>query len=296
VAGSHYFQIAFSPDSSLLASGSNDKVIRLWKVSDGSLVRTMEGHKEPIRCIAFSPDGSRLASGSDDQTIRLWRVSDGSLVRVIEAKAGTGSIFSIAFSPDGSLLASASSDALQLWEVSDGSLIRELQGGGKNVAFSPDGILLASGSGEEVFLRKVSDGTLVRPQGDNLHIISDIDFSPDGSSLAAGLFGGSVHLWNLEDGNMVWKLQPDPDDSVGAISFSPDSSLIAYATYPRNNFPGLKFIPGSIRLCKVIDGSLLLKISLINLEAVDNITFSPDGKFLALGTNWNIQLWAVPPE
>jgi WD40 repeat protein len=55
----------------------------LWRVSDGSLVRTLAGHADVVVSVSFSPDGSLLASGSGDGTIKLWRVSDGSLVRTL---------------------------------------------------------------------------------------------------------------------------------------------------------------------------------------------------------------------
>jgi len=64
--------IAFSPDSRLLATGSEDHTIKLWEVASGNQVRTLSGHSDSVNCVAFSPDGRMLASGSADGNVILW--------------------------------------------------------------------------------------------------------------------------------------------------------------------------------------------------------------------------------
>ena len=71
--------VTFSPDGTMLASGSDDDTIRVWLVSDGTLLHELQGHSDDVSDVAFSPDGLLLASGSDDNTVRLWLVPDGTL-------------------------------------------------------------------------------------------------------------------------------------------------------------------------------------------------------------------------
>jgi len=119
--------VAISPDGTTLASGSTDDIVRLWRVSDGTLLNNLAGHTDDVISVSISPDGTMLASGSTDDTVRLWRVSDGSLINSLAGHRRE--VHSVALSPDGTTLASASEDGtVRLWRVSDGHLVNSLVG------------------------------------------------------------------------------------------------------------------------------------------------------------------------
>jgi WD40 repeat protein len=67
--------LAFSPDGSALAAGSEDWAIHLWTPPFGQMSLTLHGHAARVSCLAFTPDGKTLASGGQDGSLKLWNVT-----------------------------------------------------------------------------------------------------------------------------------------------------------------------------------------------------------------------------
>ncbi len=81
--------LAFSPDGSMLASGSYDDTIKLWDTRSYKEIATLKGHTDSVRSVSFSPDGSLLASGSDDGTVILWDISKYTTERIVSITSGS---------------------------------------------------------------------------------------------------------------------------------------------------------------------------------------------------------------
>ena len=102
------WSVSFSPDGTLLASGSGNGTIKLWDVAMGTPTAVIGEHTAEVYSVSFSPDGTLLASGSGDNTIKLWDVVRREQIASLEGH--TVEVYSVAFSPDRTLLASASGD------------------------------------------------------------------------------------------------------------------------------------------------------------------------------------------
>ena len=71
------FSDCLTSDGSQIVSGSSDRMVRMWDLSTGSLVRELSGHERGVVSVCVSKDGSKIGSASRDKTVRLWDVHMG---------------------------------------------------------------------------------------------------------------------------------------------------------------------------------------------------------------------------
>jgi WD40 repeat protein len=98
--------VAFSPDGTLIASGTSAGVVMVWDAEKGTALLELKGHTGRVDSVAFSPDGKRIISGSADGTVRVWDAKTGATLA--ELKDHTGPVTSVSFSADGTRLLTAS--------------------------------------------------------------------------------------------------------------------------------------------------------------------------------------------
>jgi WD40 repeat protein len=275
--------VAFSPDGRLLAAGTDNGEIHVWRAADGRQLVTCKGHTDWVRSVVFSPEGSILASGSGDQTIRLWDLNTGQCLKTLLGHPRP--VWSIAFSPDGLILASGSDQTVRLWEVSTGQCFKTLPGHTRSVisvALSPDGSILASGSSDQtVRLWEVSTGQCLTILSRHTRTVSSVAFAPDGDTLISGSDDGTVRVWDVSSGQCL-KTLSGPSDDIRSVAFSPDGDMLAGG--------------GDDAIVWVWDVSTgqCLKTLRGHARRIWSIAFSPDSGVLASGSeDQTIRLWEV---
>ena len=142
--------VCFSPDGKLLATGAEDKKIRVWDIEQKRIRNIFDGHEQDIYSLDFARNGRNIASGSGDKTVRLWDIEANTQTLVLQIEDG---VTTVAISPDGRFVAAGSLDrSVRVWDCSSGYLMERLEGptghsdSVYSVAFSPNGRELVSGS------------------------------------------------------------------------------------------------------------------------------------------------------
>ncbi|KAJ6020943.1 hypothetical protein N7540_006447 [Penicillium herquei] len=221
------YSVAFSPDGQIIASGLEDKTIKLWETRTGQELQTLHGHSDCVQSVAFSPDGQLVASGSSDGSIKLWDSKTGQELRTLQGHSEW--VQSVAFSPDSQIVVSGSSHrTIKFWDTKTGQELHTICHSDtvQLVVFSPDGQIIASGSDDNTIkLWGIKTGQELQTLCHS-DTVQSVAFSPDGQIIASGSHDGSIKLWDTKIGKELRTIQGHPY-WVYSVAFSPDGQTIA---------------------------------------------------------------------
>jgi RNA polymerase sigma factor (sigma-70 family) len=323
-AGGLITSLAYSADGRVIASGSDDRLVRLWDATTGKQLRALSGHAFPITHIAWSPDGRTLASGDWGGVVHLWNAADG---KDYGSFLNEGGVSSLEFSGAGKALIIGSLDgSLKQRELADGTE-RVLRPPFKkpntylfnHLALAADGRTLAvfGGEGWEIQLWDLVTGKqCCALKTREPAYVSDLAFSPDGRLLVSGYArwdqakrGGSdalIKVWDVRQRKELADVRGSPGTLVTAVGIAGDgrtvawveSGTVALALKQTRNIEGT-YNPAPT------NGSATIKLwdlatqkELARLELPSNVIalrFAPNGQTLAIGrSNGTIHFWNLP--
>jgi len=227
----------FSPDGKRIATGSEDKTVKIYDAQTAQEVLTLTGPTEGVSKVMFSPpDGARLLSVSKDYTVRVWDSETG---HALFEAGGPELLIGDAcwcFSRGSAHIATDSAiSGIQLWDVQTGILWATLEGGMDvtgAVESSKDGHRVLARSARVVKVWDADSGallTIITPKGSPRSAV----FALDGAGVVTRVFqaresgadSDRAILWDAETGRPLHEFD-EGYKSLSVCDVSPDGKYL----------------------------------------------------------------------
>ncbi|MEU0881461.1 hypothetical protein ABZ345_22855 [Lentzea sp. NPDC005914] len=290
--GTEVRRAVFRPDGRAVAVITGTTV-KLWSL-EGTSRRQGEltGHAQTVESLAFTPDGRTIGTGGWDHVAKLWDVSDLAAPRERAVITGsTAVVWAVSFSPDGKTFVTSGDGHTRLWSVHEINLsgrpraLGTIPGGVFTGLFTPDGTtLVIDDAPKSLRLQDMREMPLIGHE----NFVSSVAFQPGGQVLASSSWDGTVFLWRMTARRTREPIARISDATAFArfVTFSPDGTRMAVASDD-----------GYSRVYDVTNPAApVLKATLQprghQSENV-SLSFSPDGRTLAVGSAHTLTLWDV---
>jgi serine/threonine protein kinase len=279
----------WSPDGTLIASGSMDSTAQVWTADKGVNRLSIRSTVQPAQSddypwsLAWSPGKHQwLAVSFVDGTIQVLDMKAGQRISTL-SKPASATIL-LAWSPDERYLAAGGGDDIVRvyrypeWEVV--TTYQEHTDFIKALAWSPDGKYLASGSSDtQVKVWEPLSGQTKLMYKEHSSDIASLSWSPDSSLVVSSAHDQTAKVWEVATGHTRYTYNAAGGAPLGEASWSHKGHLIAIYN-------------GNAQV-DILDAQTGNKRQTISTGVVYSLSWSPDDTRLVTGNYSNIaQIWS----
>jgi len=280
------YTVKFSPDGNTFATGTADRLIRMWDTKTEKRNFTLRGHKDAVPNIDFSPDGTLLVSGSPDGTVFVWDVL-GERIKV-KIHGHTGGIKALSYTQDNRIRASGTGldGKLRIWDAGTSSelaILRDHNELTQAVTFSKNSEKILSGGSIDgtIFLSDVlklmlnnnaiGKNSLENKYIGNRHGVTALTISPENTIIASGGEDGRIHLLDMHTQREL-KILKGAQSPISALTFVSDGTKV---------FSGEE--NGTIRKWDANIGEEIGNATKVSFSAVTAIAYAQTESILVIG-------------
>lgn len=274
--------IAISKNQTFASVG--DREIKLWQLSSGQRIGTLQGHTDKVTCLIMSPSGQTLISSSRDRTIKFWDLRKKKIVRTFGGQFDDhlSEITNLAISPNNQTLLSCDLDnSLKVWDINHARVLKTVSFSADVtcLAIHPNGQLFCSGGLEsQIRIGQTKNGQLVDSINNNSGILS-LAFSRDGRLLATGGFNHQINLWELATGRLIHTFEGHLH-RVSSVVFSNDGQTLISGSWD-----------GTIKLWELSTGKEVASVE-AHADKINTLAIASDNRTLISGSSdRTIKLW-----
>ncbi|RCW36817.1 hypothetical protein [Marinilabilia salmonicolor] len=299
---------AFNTKGDIIAASDNTGLTKLFKVDDGSLIRTIRHNEGEVSAangetnvIHFTSDDKFSVTGMNKTGAKIWNLETGEMVKNIGHGQNTDGA---AFSPDDKWIAVAHDRFCAVYSLWDYDKVAEFSVPKQEVNavdWTEDGsLLMLGGDAKGVMIVRVSDWKLLHDIKFPKHRVKSVALSPDGKYAAACGQDGLACIYDISDGSLVVTLSHNTktakalpgDDDDGD---EPNVEAIEWSTDSKYFFTGGTY-DGIIRAWRVADWSLIGWVQGQEYSRqVETLSMSSDNILAAGGDEGYIYLFQFNP-
>jgi WD40 repeat protein len=193
--------VCYSVDGKFIATGSDDKIVKLWRRTDGREIRTFQGNISGISRVEINRQGTEILSVSDNGTLTVWDINTGKILR--QMKPDEDRFTCASFSPDGTKVITGSRKSfISLWDILSGTKISDI---------------------------KAVPAELNYDKGYEYPETGSIAYSADGKYILAGVADYTAILWDAATGKEIRKFKKENAWCTSCIisaAITPDNKYI----------------------------------------------------------------------